>query len=119
MSRRILLVEDEVLIRLYVLDILKRLGCDVVGDVSSGEDAMAIALREKPDLVLMDIKLSGKMDGFEAAKMILEAYPARIVFMSAYDYEGQLDHADSDGRLAFISKPVDISSLKTLLDGIN
>lgn len=79
---KVLIVEDE---RLIAFDLQMRLeikGYDVLESVSSGKDAVKIALSQKVDLVLMDIKLQGKMDGIEAAQIICESKKVAIVILS-------------------------------------
>ena len=83
-KKRILIVEDEPFIALDESTILRGLGYEVVGIASSGIEAIKLAEESKPDLVLMDIKLTGAMDGREAALKILEFHQAPMLYVTAY-----------------------------------
>ncbi len=87
MVARILIVEDEQLVAADLEAKLHRLGHRVVGCAASGTEAVRLAVREKPDLVLMDIRLQGQMDGLEAARRVQELTNTKIIFVSAF---GQL-----------------------------
>ena len=95
MKARVLIVEDESIVQLDLQSRLKRLGHSVVGIASRGEEAIAKALELKPDLVLMDIRLEGHMDGIEAARRIRAEQGTPIVYVTAYasmfDQAGQQD----------------------------
>ena len=73
-AHRILVVEDQRLIAADVENTLKKLGYVVVGNVSSGEDAISAADRLRPELVLMDVRLRGEMDGIQAAEIIRDRF---------------------------------------------
>ncbi len=82
-SAKILIVENEALIAHDILNTLFRLGYDVSGPVSSGEEAVSVAETESPDLILMDINLNGTLDGIEAANQIHHRYNIPVVYLSA------------------------------------
>jgi CheY-like chemotaxis protein len=84
MTARILVVEDESIIQLDIQHQLQRLGHSVVGCAASGEDAVVKAAELKPDLVLMDVRLAGPMDGIEAATQIRAAREVPILFLTAH-----------------------------------
>ena len=79
--KKILVVEDENLIAMEIQDRLKALGYNVPAVVPSGEEAVNLTSQIKPDLVLMDIRLNGSMDGIEAAKQIRKHLDIPIVFL--------------------------------------
>ena len=81
----ILIVEDEVIISLFLENILKRLGYVVPEPVATGEEAIAAVAARRPDLVLMDIRLSGEMDGITAAERIQAAVPVPVVYLTGYN----------------------------------
>ncbi|MDQ7054267.1 MAG: response regulator [candidate division KSB1 bacterium] len=81
---RVLIVEDENIVALDIQNRLQRLGYEVVGVASSGELAIRVALDTRPDLLLMDIRLKGKMDGIEAAKAIIKQLQIPVVYLTAY-----------------------------------
>jgi len=80
---RILVVEDEAIIALGIKKKLEELGHNVVGVVFSGKEAVEIALKEEPDLILMDISLEGNMDGIEAACKIRSKINIPIIYLTA------------------------------------
>jgi CheY-like chemotaxis protein len=111
----ILIVEDEVIIRLYLADQLKRLGANVLAAVGSGEAAIEKAKALKPRLVFMDIRLTGAMDGLEAATNIVADSGAHIVFMSAFDYRKEALSRFPAGTVEFVGKPVSRADLSRIL----
>ena len=84
MRRRILIVEDEQLVAADLEAKLTRLGYHVVGLAASGPDALRLASEQDPELVLMDVRLQGGMDGIETAKRLKHVTPAPVIFVTAY-----------------------------------
>lgn len=84
MAARILIVEDEQIIAADLSYTLKRLGHQVVGMAIAGEEAIGMAERSRPDLVLMDVQLEGKMRGTQAAQIIQERTGAQVIFITAF-----------------------------------
>ena len=74
--------------------------------MATGEDAVRAAAEERPDLVLMDIRLAGEMDGIEAARQIAAASPAKIAFMTGYSDERIVQRARALNPAAYLVKPV-------------
>jgi CheY-like chemotaxis protein len=112
--RRILIVEDESLSAIALADYLEGLGHEVLDLPSTGEEAIAIAEADKPDLVFMDVSLPGGMDGIEAARAIAQARPVALVFMTGYANESVTERAAALNPVAYLVKPFDFS----LVDGI-
>ena len=83
-ARRILIVEDQRLVAADLENTLKKLGYVVVGNVSSGEDAISTSDQARPELVLMDVRLRGEMDGIHAAEIIRDQFNVPVVFLTAY-----------------------------------
>ena len=81
---KILIVEDEVIIALDLKKTLKDLGYSLVGTVTSGEEAVKAAGKMHPDLILMDIKLQGHINGLEAGKKIQDKFNIPIIYITAY-----------------------------------
>ena len=81
---QILIVEDEPIVAADLKVRLELLGCQVVGSVPSGEKAVALAGQWRPHLVLMDIRLEGRMDGIEAAQEIRRQWRLPVVYLTAY-----------------------------------
>ncbi|MFC1673233.1 response regulator [Pseudomonadota bacterium] len=106
-AKRVLIVEDQGIIALDEEQIMRDLGYEVVGIAISGEQAVRIATETKPDVVLMDIKLAGEMDGREAAAKIQQNLNIPVVFVTAYGVtEGPapLRTIPADG-IGYIVKP--------------
>ena len=102
---RALIIEDEILIAEELKERLSRLGYSVIGAVDSADEGIAIATRERPDIVLMDIRLKGEKDGIQAAHEIRQRVDLPIVYVTAYSDPltvERVKHADYDG---FILKP--------------
>jgi two-component system, response regulator PdtaR len=102
---RILLVDDEALIRMGLGVMLRDLGYEVVGEAADGHEAIAKAAALAPDLVVMDIKMPG-MDGLEATRRIMAAHPVPIIVLTAYDQQSLVAEAADAGVLAYLMKPV-------------
>jgi two-component system, response regulator PdtaR len=101
---RILIAEDETIIRLDLRDLLERAGHEVVGEARDGEEAVALARELAPELAVMDVKMP-KLDGIEAAKRILEERPMPIVLLTAYDQEELIARAVEAGVFGYLVKP--------------
>ena len=83
----VMVVEDEVIISMTIQTSLRALGFEVSSAVTSGEEAVKCAQEDRPDLILMDIKLKGEMSGIEAARRIQGKHKVPIIFLSAYSKE--------------------------------
>jgi len=113
---RILVVEDEALIAEEICSRLNLAGCDVVGTADSGKGAVESAMTLFPDLILMDIRLKGEMDGIEAAELIHKAYRVPIVYLTAHSDEGTLRRAKSSPIAGFVLKPFHIRNLLVAIE---
>lgn len=102
---KIFIVEDETLIAMELEDRLIHLGYTVCGHTSRGEDAVAKANELLPDLILMDIHLSGQMNGIEAAALIHERHDIPVVFLSAFADNELLGHAARTEPYGYLVKP--------------
>lgn len=102
---KILIVEDENIIALDIENSLKDLGFTVLPLISSGEEAVEKAYEYKPDLILMDILLKGKINGVEAAKKIVEALKIPIIYLTASTNLEVLEKARQVGICSYITKP--------------
>jgi DNA-binding NarL/FixJ family response regulator len=112
MGKRILIVEDEIVSAMALETALAEMGYVVVGSVTTGEEAFDRAIGERPDIVAMDIRLAGKMDGIEAASRIIEATEAQIIFMTGYGDDETRKRALALKPLGVMSKPVDKSQFE-------
>lgn len=113
---RVMIVEDEAITAMATGAMLKRLGHVVAASVSSGEAALEAFRRQHPDLVLMDIRLDGEMDGIETAREIRRDSEVPVVFVSAYVDEQTRRRAAETRPFAFMPKPLDEFELHTLFD---
>jgi CheY-like chemotaxis protein len=112
----ILIVEDEAILAMCLQDKLIALGYGIPAAVSSGEQAVQAADDYHPDLVLMDIKLNGRMDGLEAAQQIRERYQIPVIFMSAYSDIDTLQRALLSGSAGYLIKPVRMEHLSRAIE---
>lgn len=103
---RIFIVEDETLIAMELKDRLERMGHTVCGTAIRGEDAIGLITGIWPDLVLMDIKLAGKLDGIETAKRLRELVSVPVVYLTAYSDPAVLERAAGTGPFGYLVKPV-------------
>jgi len=112
---RIMIVEDEAITAMATGAMLKRLGHVVLASVASGEAALEACRTWRPDLVLMDIRLDGKLDGIETARLLRESEDVPVVFVSAYADDQTRRRAAAIHPLAFVAKPLDEVDLGRLL----
>jgi AmiR/NasT family two-component response regulator len=101
---RILVAEDETIIRLDLKELLERAGFEVCAEARDGEEAVALAASEKPDLAVLDVKMP-RLDGIEAAKRILAERPIPIVMLTAYGQEDLVARAVEAGVFGYLVKP--------------
>ena len=103
-ARRVVVAEDEALIRLDAVEILREAGFDVVGEAANGEEAVKLAQELRPDVVVMDIKMP-VMDGLTAAEKIGQERLAPVVMLTAFSQRELVERAKDVGAMAFVVKP--------------
>lgn len=113
---KILIVEDESIVALNIKNRLEGLGYAVVATTSSGESAIEAAAKNRPDLVLMDIKLKGKIDGIEAAGQIRRRFQIPVVYLTAYTDDETLNRAKLTEPYGYILKPFESRDLCTTIE---
>ena len=113
---RALIVEDETLIAEELKERLSRLGFAVIAAVDSAEEGIAIATRESPDLVLMDIRLKGEKDGVQAATEIRQQVDVPIVYLTAYSDRLTVDRVKGSEHDAYILKPFHRRELQSTIE---
>lgn len=101
---RILIAEDETIIRLDVRTLLEKAGHEVVAEARDGEEAVALAAEHDPDLIVMDVRMP-HLDGIEAARQISDRRPVPIVMLTAYAEEDLVTRASEAGAFAYLVKP--------------
>lgn len=109
-TKRVLVVEDEALIRLDIVETLKDSGYDVVGEESNGEDGVRAARELTPDVVVMDVKMP-KLDGISAAEIINNEHIAPVVLLTAFSQRDLVERASEVGAMAYVVKPFTPSDL--------
>ncbi len=113
---RILVVEDERVVALALTDNLSRVGWTVAGSAASGEAAIELAAQESPDLILMDVKLAGKLDGPEAAVQIRQQLGIPSIFLTAYSDSQTLERCKKAEPAGYLLKPVSTHALTITLE---
>lgn len=107
---RVLVAEDEALIRFDLVELLGDEGYEVVGQAGDGEAAVAMARELRPDLVVMDVKMP-KMDGIAAAEIIASERIAPVVMLTAFSQRELVEQAREAGAMAYVVKPFDASDV--------
>lgn len=115
---KIMVVEDDKLMSDFLVLSLKKMGYEVLASVENGEDAILIASEKKPDLVLMDITLSGEMDGIDAAMTIKDRENIPIVFLTSHATADYFKRARKVVPCGYIIKPINETILYTTLETI-
>ncbi len=113
---RIQIVEDEAIIALEIENQLQLLGYDVTSTVDTGEKAIDKAEEDKPDLILMDIRLKGKMDGIEAADEIRNRFGIPVIFSTAYLEGKRIERAKITMPFGYVLKPIQERDLKVTIE---
>lgn len=108
MSVRILVAEDEALIRMDLVEMLQGAGYEVVAEATNGQEAVDLALAHKPDLAILDVKMP-VLDGISAAEKIIELAP--VLMLTAFSQKELIDRARDAGVMAYVVKPFTIGDL--------
>ena len=101
---RILIAEDETIIRLDLRELLEAAGCEVCAEARDGVEAVELARSERPDVAVLDVKMP-RLDGIEAARRILEERPIPIVMLTAYGQDELVSRAVEAGVFGYLVKP--------------
>jgi len=107
---RVVVAEDEALIRLDLVELLEEHGYEIVGQASDGEEAVRLANELEPDLIVMDVKMP-KMDGITAADKIAEDRICAVVMLTAFSQRDLIKRAKEAGAMAYVVKPFDSSDV--------
>ncbi|MFM8897672.1 MAG: response regulator, partial [Actinomycetota bacterium] len=105
---RILVAEDETLIRMDLVEMLREAGYDVVGAASDGREAIELAESLQPDLAILDVKMP-ILDGISAAEKIIEVSP--VLILTAFSQKDLVERARDAGAMAYVVKPFTINDL--------
>jgi two-component system, cell cycle sensor histidine kinase and response regulator CckA len=115
-TTKILIVEDEGIIAGNISSRLAKAGYEVAGIAESSEEALAKIPEVNPDLVLMDIRIKGEVDGIETAVIIRERFDIPFIFLTAHTDQQTIDRAKMTGASGFLSKPIHHTSLATTIE---
>jgi AmiR/NasT family two-component response regulator len=107
---RVLVAEDEALIRLDLVEMLREAGYDVIGEAQDGEAALALARQTRPDLVILDVKMP-IMDGITAAETIVREHLGAVLMLTAFSQRDLVLRAKEAGAMAYLLKPFTIGDL--------
>jgi two-component system, response regulator PdtaR len=112
----VLIVEDDLIISLTTEKMVEKLGYQVIACVTTGEEAIELASREQPDVILMDIRLNGSMDGIDATRQILErSGQIKVVYVTGNTDSAYRERAEQTGYEAYLIKPVTMPDLKEII----
>ncbi len=114
-GQRVLLAEDEALIRLDLAEMLTDAGYEVVGQASNGEEAVSMTESLRPDLVIMDVKMP-VMDGLTAAETIGEQRICPVIMLTAFSQKELVERARDAGVMAYIVKPFTVSDVTPAIE---
>jgi len=112
---RVMIADDESIIRMDLREMLTNLGYLVVGEAGDGRSAVNLARELKPDVVILDIKMPG-MDGIEAARILTEEKIAPAVLLTAYSQRDLVERAKEAGVVGYITKPMRESDLRPAIE---
>ena len=113
---RILLAEDEKVVAADIEECVKGLGYEVVGSAASGVEALRLAVQTEPDLVLMDIKLKGDLDGIDVASALYERLNIPVVYLTAFADVEILERARKTAPSGYVLKPFDDRTLRAAIE---
>ena len=114
-AKRVVIAEDEALIRMDLAEMLAEEGYDVVGQAADGQQAVELAERERPDLVILDVKMP-VLDGIAAAERIAGRRIAPVVMLTAFSQRDLVERARDAGAMAYLVKPFSQSDLAPAIE---
>ncbi len=117
-SVKFLIVEDEAIIAFLLRKNLVQAGHQVCGMAVNGQQAVEIARRESPQVILMDIGLLGDMDGIQAAQEILSFLSASVIFTTGYSEPHLKERANALNPSAYLTKPINMSQINAVLNTV-
>jgi CheY-like chemotaxis protein len=115
MNKKVLIVEDDQLLAYIIESYAVNCGCEIIGNVDNGNEAILLAQKELPDYILMDIRIEGDIDGIDTAIRINEINDIKIIYISGNSDEQTYKRAVKTNMLAFLTKPVVEKELKKYL----
>ena len=112
----VLIVEDDMIISLVIERMMNKLGYKVSAKASRGEDAVQLAKKHRPDLILMDIRLNGDIDGIEAMRQIKSETDIPVIYITGNTDKQNRERAAETDYVAFLTKPITMNALKRSID---
>jgi len=116
--KRILIIEDELIHGVFLKSSIENCGYSVIDIISKGEDAINIAIQEKPDLIISDILLKGRISGVDAIEEIVRHVNIPFIFLTALNECAAVDKAVRSSPYAIINKPYDEKVLIEVIDSL-
>ena len=113
--KHVMIVEDESLVAMEIAETVAQYGFEVIGTCTDAKCALKMAEEEMPDLVLMDIRLKGEIDGIDTTKAILQNYQPSLIFLTAFSDKEHIERAISLNPLGYLIKPIRTAELNALL----
>lgn len=116
-AKKILIVEDEAIAALSLRELLEYWKYETCEPAASGQEAIGKAESERPDIVLMDIRLKGEMDGVKAAREIITRFGVPVIFMSGFS-DDEIHGKEGLEHAAFLIKPINLDDLRKAIESI-
>lgn len=113
---RIFIVEDESVVAWYLQEDLENMGHEIVDSVASGEEAMQLIVETQPELVLMNIRLQGQMDGIATAAQIRKDFNIPVVYLTAHADDATLGRAIATNPYGYLVKPFQEREVRTTIE---
>jgi DNA-binding NarL/FixJ family response regulator len=110
-----MVVDDDILIADHLSDLVRGLGLEVCGVVHDGQSAIERAINLQPDVILMDVRLGGELDGVDAAIEIFKRTKSRVIFVTAYNDPASVDRMKRNNPTGILIKPVAAQDLRRAL----
>ena len=112
---RIIVAEDEAIIRMDLIEMLREAGYNVIGEAANGREAILLARHLKPDLAILDVKMP-EIDGISAAELIVSEKLAAVLMLTAFSQRELVERARDAGAMAYLVKPFSISDLTPAIE---
>ena len=113
---KVLVVEDERVVAKDLALTLEGMGYNVIGSAASRDEALAVCANEVPDIVLMDIRIKGPIDGIDTAKELLDLYDLHVIYLTAHADVASIDRAKRTRPHAYLLKPVKAGELQGAIE---
>ncbi len=118
MGKNIFIVEDEIIVMMEIRERLSSMGYGISGVCDSGEEALKIIPESAPDLVLMDIRLIGRLSGVDVAKELIENYDIPVIFITAYSDEIMMEKINKLKHSGYLMKPFEDFELRQAIEKV-